>query len=85
MWIWVLIAVAAVLMLWAGHRTLDPRVERPHQEGKPRFRGSSLGLLEEIYNPGMEYVMEERASERARGSQDDSGDGDDDEASGGPA
>ncbi len=79
MWLWVAIAVVAVLAFWAGHRALDPPVERPRDDDKPRFRGSSLGLLEEIYNPGMEYVMEERASERARGSQDDSGDGDPEE------
>ena len=41
---------------------------------KNRPRPSSLGLLEEIYQPSMEYLIEERSSERARGSQDDSGD-----------
>lgn len=41
---------------------------------KPRFRGSTLGFLEEIYNPSMQHVMEERDSERGSGSQEESGD-----------
>ena len=41
---------------------------------KPKFRGSSLGLIESVYNPAMEHVVEERGGERARGSQDESGD-----------
>ncbi len=41
----------------------------------PRPRGTgSLGLLETIYQPSMEHVIEERASEKHRGSQDQSGD-----------
>ncbi len=43
---------------------------------KPKFRGSSLGLIEAVYNPAIEHVVEERGGERARGSQDDSGDDD---------
>jgi hypothetical protein len=41
----------------------------------PRPRGGgSLGLLESIYQPSIEHVIEERSSEKARGSQDESGD-----------
>jgi hypothetical protein len=41
----------------------------------PRRRGGgTLGLLESIYQPSIEHVIEERSSQRARGSQDDSGD-----------
>jgi hypothetical protein len=37
--------------------------------GRPR----SLGLLETIYQPSIEHVIEEQSSEAARGDQDDSG------------
>jgi hypothetical protein len=41
----------------------------------PRPRGvGTLGILESIYQPTIEHVIEERSSERARGSQDTSGD-----------
>jgi hypothetical protein len=40
----------------------------------PRPRGiGTLGLLESIYQPSIEHVIEERASEKARGNRDDSG------------
>lgn len=39
---------------------------------RPR-RGGTLGLLESIYQPSIEHVIEERSSERARGSRDESG------------
>ncbi len=39
---------------------------------RPR-RAGTLGLLEAIYQPSIEHVVEERSSERARGSQDESG------------
>ena len=41
---------------------------------KPRFRGSSLGLLEEIYQPSIRYVVDEIAEEKARGDQAETGD-----------
>ena len=72
-----LVAIAAVvaagyaihrLALWADGRGFI------YYKTKPRFRGSSLGLLESVYNPAMEHVVEERGGERARGSQDESGD-----------
>lgn len=47
-----------------------------YYRSRPRFRGSTLGSLEEIYNPAMHHVMEERDSERGGGSQEESGDGD---------
>ncbi len=41
----------------------------------PRTRGmGSLGLLETIYQPSIEHVIEERSSQRSRGSRDESGD-----------
>jgi hypothetical protein len=40
----------------------------------PRTRGpGSLGLLETLFEPSIEHVVEERSSERARGTQDQSG------------
>ena len=38
-----------------------------------RRRVGSLGLLETIYQPSMEHVIEEESSEAARGSQEDAG------------
>lgn len=55
------------LALWADGRGYV------YYKTKPKFRGSSLGLLESVYNPAMEHVVEERGGERARGSQDESG------------
>jgi hypothetical protein len=42
---------------------------------KDRPRPSSLGLIEEIYQPSVEHVMEEQAGEQARADQAESGDG----------
>lgn len=54
---------------WAGERGWV------YNRHNPRPRGvGSLGLLEEIYQPSIRHVIEERASEKARGSQDESGD-----------
>ncbi len=46
-----------------------------YNKHNPRPRGiGTLGLLEEIYQPSIQHLIEERSSERARGSQDESGD-----------
>jgi hypothetical protein len=62
-------------MTWAlNSRTAGERgwVFNKHN---PRRRGmGSLGLLESIYQPSIEHVVEERSSERARGSREESGD-----------
>ena len=55
------------LALWADGRGYI------YYKTKPKLKGSSLGLIEGIYNPSVEHVVEERAGERARGSQDESG------------
>ena len=48
-----------------------------HEKHNPRPEGlSSLGLLEEIYQPAIEHMVQEIAEERARGSQDGQGEGD---------
>lgn len=71
-----LIALAVVLaVLYGLHRLALVADARGwiYYRTKPKFRGSSLGLIESVYNPAMEHVVEERGGERARGSQDDSG------------
>jgi hypothetical protein len=46
-----------------------------YNKHNPRPRGGgTLGLLEEIYQPSIQYVVEERSSQKARGSQHESGD-----------
>jgi hypothetical protein len=54
---------------WAAER------DWVYNKHNPRPRGlGTLGLIETIYQPSLEHVIEEKASERARGSQDESGD-----------
>ena len=77
---WLLLGVAIVAVLYGLHR-LAVWADRNgwiYYKTKPKFRGSSLGLIESVYNPAMEHVVEERGGERARGSQDESGSPDDD-------
>ncbi len=42
---------------------------------KDRPRPSSLGLVEEIYQPSIEHVTEEKTGEKSRADQAESGDG----------
>lgn len=72
----VAVIVAAVLAVGA-HRAALWAESRGwiYYRQKPRFRGSSLGLLEEIYNPAAEHVFEEQSGDRARGDVAESGDG----------
>lgn len=42
---------------------------------KDRPRPSSLGLVEEIYQPSIEHVTEEKSGEQSRADQAESGDG----------
>ena len=73
---WLLIVGAALVVLFILHQVALWADRRGwiFYKTKPKFRGSSLGLLESVYNPAMEHVVEERGGERARGSQDESGD-----------
>ena len=73
---WLMIAGMAAAMLYGSHRLAlwADRNGWLYYRTKPRVRGSSLGLIESIYNPAMEHVIEERGGERGRGSQDESGD-----------
>ena len=71
----VLAVIAAVvigmrrLSRYAGGRGWVYNKHNPRPRG-----GGTLGLLESIYQPSIEHVIEERASEKHRGSQDESGD-----------
>lgn len=67
----VLAFVAHRLALWAESRGWM------YYKNRPPFRGSTLGYLEEIYNPAMHHVMEERDHERGSAAQEESGDGPD--------
>ena len=53
---------------WAGERDWVYNRYNPRPPGM-----GTLGLLEEIYEPSIRYVVEERSSQKARGSQDESG------------
>jgi hypothetical protein len=67
--LFILLVAWALSSRWAGERGWV------YNKYNPRPRGSgSLGLLESIYQPSIEHVIEERSSERARGSRDESGD-----------
>ncbi len=78
-WLTALVVLAAVLTLvghglyraslWAGDRGWI------YNKHNPRPRGSgTLGLLEQIYQPGIEHVIDERSSEQTRAERDESGD-----------
>jgi hypothetical protein len=77
---WIMIGIGAVVVLfilfvtWAMNSRLAGRRGWVFNKHNPRPRGAgTLGLLESIYQPSIEHVIEERSSERARGSQDESG------------
>ena len=76
MWITVgLVVVGAVSALYGLHRTALWMERRGWLYYKHRKRppGVGLGLLAPIYNPALEHVVEEGASERVRRSEDESG------------
>ncbi len=74
-----IVVVALAASAFAAHRTALWAEARGwiFYKKTTKFRGSSLGYLEEIYNPGMQHVMEERDSERGGGDQEASGGGPD--------
>lgn len=73
---WALLVAVGMGVVYGLHRLALRADERGwiFYKTKPRLKGSSLGLVESIYNPAMEHVMEERGSERARGSHEEGGD-----------
>lgn len=70
------IAVAVPLLVaWALSSRRAGERGWVYNKHNPRPRGSgTLGLLEEVYQPSIRHVIEEHSSQRARGSQDESGD-----------
>jgi len=78
---WFVIATLAVLALatigygWHRLSLYAARRDWIYNKHNPRPKGlTSLGLLEEIYQPAIRHVVDEIVSEKARGSQDESGD-----------
>jgi len=64
-----------VFLFWAMRSRVAGERGWVFNKYHPRPRGAgTIGLLESIYQPSIEYLIEERSSERARGSQDESGD-----------
>ena len=72
----VLVLGFVAFAFWAANsRWLADRgwIYNKHNRDTRRNVGS-LGPLETIYQPSLEYVIEEESSEAARGDQDESGD-----------
>lgn len=74
--LWVLGAIAVVAAWALNSRWLADRGWIYNRYNPRPKGGGTLGLLEEIYQPSIRHVVEERASEKARGSQDAQGEGD---------
>ena len=76
--VWIAMGVAGLLLAgFALNRAAWWAEERGwvYNKHNPRPPGAgTIGLLEQIDQPSIEHVIEERASERRRGSQDESGD-----------
>lgn len=55
---------------WAGKRGWVYNKHNP----RPPGAGYTAGTFEEVFQPGIEHVVDERESERIRADQDESGD-----------
>ena len=63
------------VVAWAANSRTAGERGWVYNRYNPRPRGGgSLGLLEEIYQPSIRHVIEERSSQKARGDQAPSGD-----------
>jgi hypothetical protein len=61
--------------VWASNSRIAGERGWVYNKHNPRPRGmGTLGLLETIYQPSIEHVIEERSSEKARGDQTKTGD-----------
>jgi hypothetical protein len=73
-----IVAVVIGLIAYAWHRLAVFAAERDwiyHEKHNPRPKGmTSLGLLEEIYQPSIQHMVQEIAEEKARGDQAQTGD-----------
>ena len=76
--IWSIAIVTGMFLVgvtWAANSRVAGERGWVYNRYNPRRRGmGTLGLLETIYQPAMEHVIDERSSERARGDQDETGD-----------
>jgi hypothetical protein len=70
-----LVVVVLALIAYGAHRALRWAERRGYVYylDKPQRRPPSLGLLDEIYAPDMEHVVEEAASQYVRAEEDESG------------
>jgi hypothetical protein len=76
---WLLILGLVAIALWALHRLATMAEERGliyYRQRPPRVQ--SLGFLEELVQPSIEYTIEERSSEAIRADHAESGQGDGD-------
>jgi len=65
------------VVMWAANSRTAGERGWVYNRYNPRPRGGgTLGLLEEIYQPSITHVIEERSSQKARGDQAKSGDPD---------
>jgi hypothetical protein len=61
-------------VIWASNSRIAGERGWVYNKHNPRPRGmGTLGLLETIYQPAMEHVIEERSTEKARGNQTKTG------------
>jgi len=66
---WIAATFWALKSRWLARRGWVYNKHNPRPSGE-----GTLGLLEEIYQPSIRHVIEERSSHRALGEQPDSGD-----------
>ncbi len=80
-WVWLLAGAALVAAGYALHRFLLYAERRGwvYYKEKRRPPGAGLGLLSTIYQPSLEHVVEESASQRVRRDQEASGEGEEDD------
>ena len=75
---WIVIAAIVIVgwFLWTRFsRFAAARDWIYHEKHNPRPEGlTSLGLLEEIYQPSIQHMVQEIAEEKARGDQAETGD-----------
>lgn len=77
-----LITVGAIVLVfsfiffvfWAANSRMAGERDWVYNRHNPRRRGGGTLGLEAMFQPSIEHVIEERSSESARGSQDESGD-----------
>ena len=74
-WFVVVLAGCAVVIGWRRFSRYAAERDWVYNKHNPRPTGlTSLGTLEEIYQPSIRHVVEEITSEMARGNQDETGD-----------